>query len=207
MIKIKKRLAIVRIDRIKCAEHNPDTRIDPNSRAEVRKLAKSISTITCIYPPIVTDNMTLVEGHRRYAAAKLNGEKYIEVFIVSGISPEELYIQLNSNQKSLSANDWLKVYLVNPLAVRPKLRTEFDNALAAVGRVPLKKLTQKNLSIATYRQAKRIARYCEMPYDSFVKKTLLWLIEGKYTRFARIWMDTCCDKLKFILAITKGELL
>lgn len=71
----------VPIGELKDAPHNPPSRI---KKENVQRLAQSIEQYGLVYPPAVSDDMQIIEGHRRVAACKLLGWTEMPIIIVKG---------------------------------------------------------------------------------------------------------------------------
>lgn len=58
------------------------------------------------FPPvdIITDgrnNFFLVDGYHRVAAARKNGKKYIEAFVVNGTRRDAIFLSFSANKRTL----------------------------------------------------------------------------------------------------------
>lgn len=87
------------IGQITADPHNPRSKMD---KEELAKLAKSIEQFGIIHPILVDNNNRVIDGHRRFAAAKLSKLKKISVIKLppgDGISEaDRMMMQLVSNQ-------------------------------------------------------------------------------------------------------------
>src|SRR5689334_7250625 len=99
------------------APWNPPGRTDPDDYA-MKALVESISKRGICYPPIVTPDNMIIEGHRRVAAAVILSMKLIEVRVEEG-AIDEIYAELNATSKKMSSHDLLGIWLKKPTAVTP----------------------------------------------------------------------------------------
>src|SRR5580765_448363 len=100
---------LVPISRLKPAAHNPFRR---TAKENIGKLADSMDLIGLLQPITITKDYVIIEGHRRWAAAKQLGWKEIEANVMEG-DPALIYASVNVTMRPMSGNDALGVWLAN----------------------------------------------------------------------------------------------
>lgn len=124
----RKRMEVA-IGALKPATWNPRVKITPESVAD---LVGSIKSLGVIEPLVAMENMTLISGHRRLAAAKLAGLETVPCDILVGVddmTAQRMTIIENLQRKD--ADPLLESELVGRLAKSGMTQTEI-----AAGRVP-----------------------------------------------------------------------
>lgn len=167
------------------APYNPPHRVE-----DVGDLVKAISETGYISPIVVTADNVIVEGHRRVAAARVLGLTNIPAHVVPREDAERLYAALNAAIKKHSGADHLHVYLRAPDALSTGSRRGMSRMEAKVGRETLETMADRGGSIATYRQAVQVARYCNVENDTaWLRHILLWLMDTRQTYQVRKAME------------------
>lgn len=170
---------------LKDAPYNPPHRVE-----DVTDLIKAIGQTMYITPIVVTSDNVIVEGHRRVAAAKALGLKRIPAHVVPHENSEQLYAALNAAIKKHSGADHLHVYLRAPDALSASSRRGMSRMEEKVGRDTLETMADRGGSIATYRQAVQVARYCNVENDTaWLRHILLWLMDTRQTYQVRKAME------------------
>lgn len=150
---------IVPVSRLKPAAYNPHRRIE---KANIAKLADSMDAFGLLQPISIMADYTIIEGHRRWAAAKQLGWKEIE----ANVFPMEtdlaqIYASVNVTMRPMSGNDALGVWLSNPRAVMPRTASNFQIMEDVIGKPLMKEVYKIGLSRAAFLLAKKVASYCD----------------------------------------------
>lgn len=196
------------IDRLCTAEHNPPERADTKSRQQVLDLAEAILT-TGVCAPIWVEPESdswfkIIEGHRRWTALRFLDSTHAPCCVYPG-DPRRLYAFLNANQKALDTCQQLFNYLVDPLTVLPKKQREFSRMEEVVGREGMEAVRAKGGSLATFKQARQVARYCGIEKDNgFVAQALQWLMTHDMTRAVRVHMEQKLPHIALFAAVRKN---
>lgn len=184
----------VALSLLRSAHYNPAERRDSVSNQDVQKLAASqLKTGThgmvWVTKPDRDGYRTIIDGHRTAAALLVNGHTHALCLEYAG-DPNTLFAAINGNQKPLSSNQKLRIYLKSPMAVDDYVRPALRRMLDEVGRPIMTLVGKKGGSKATFEQAELMAEYCKRPENKeFVKKALLWLVKHRATKVARQFMD------------------
>jgi ParB/RepB/Spo0J family partition protein len=80
---LRERVRMVPIDRITPNPHNPRT----HPPKQIRQIADSIHAFGFTSPLLVDEDLNLIAGHGRFAAALTLGMSEIPVLVLSGLSP------------------------------------------------------------------------------------------------------------------------
>lgn len=75
----------------------------------------------------------LVDGHRRFYAAKELGNEYVYVDINMTTPEDALYVAINSTPVKFSGNHWIRTWLMCHEAVSKQMQTAFKNIRSIVG--------------------------------------------------------------------------
>lgn len=165
----------VEVSKLKSASYNP-----PHRSSDVKDLVDAISKTGTIKPIDITMDNVIIDGHRRVAACKLLGIKFVGAQRCSYPDPAVLYAALNTASKKHTSSDQLYVWLENPTAVSARARKDFAAMEKVVGRDAITELVESGGSHATYRQAVQVARYCGMPKED-IPNILEWLVQTQQT--------------------------
>jgi ParB/RepB/Spo0J family partition protein len=170
----------VAIDDLKPATWNPDIRVQLRY---IKDLRDSIETNGFFeFEPILVDkNGVIIDGHRRWTAAKQVGLTEVPVIIVDD-DADRIWAILNGTRMDLSGQQVLQA-VSRGLKSRPAKYASMINRLTdLVGEDVVKQLGRRGVSPFVVNQAMRIARYCLLDQDKeFLQKTVLWL-----TSYARM---------------------
>lgn len=96
-------------DTIVAAAYNPKDRTKYG--AKLRALAETIKKYGVVQPIIITSERDLVDGHRRLAAAKMAGLKFIDCIILpSSVDKDEVFGDLNTSSEKIGGKGWIAAY-------------------------------------------------------------------------------------------------
>ncbi len=161
---------------IKAAKYNPGNRIKPEGLV---KLIASIKQHNIILPLVVDNRGNLIDGHRRLEAAKILKMPSVPTLqIKSTVKRDEAFEVINTNQRKLSNNDMIFIY-VNGGKIPPKALRATKEIEVIVGRKALKNLATKYTTYKVLDYAKVVQRYCGATNMEFLRKSILWLAKNK----------------------------
>jgi ParB-like chromosome segregation protein Spo0J len=163
---------LVAVKTVKHASYNPKRRIED---AAVSALADSMSKYGLLYPILIDENNTIIDGHRRAAAAKMLGWETIQAIVATG-DRDAIYASVNSTGKRMSGNDALGVWMVSPAAVTSLQAIRFKAMEDVIGRELVKKMHESGMSLKLYNLARQISNYCDGG-DELVVASIKWLLE------------------------------
>jgi len=166
---------IVPLSRLKPAPHNPPRRTD---KANISKLADSMEAFGLLQPISIMEDYTIIEGHRRWAAAKQLGWKEIEANVFPADTDlAQIYASVNVTMRPMSGNDALGVWLQNERAVMPRTGSNFKIMEDTIGRPLMKRMYKCGLSRAAFILAKQVASYCDAEEPETISSILEWFME------------------------------
>lgn len=195
---------VVEIDKLKGAAHNPKGRTRSH---QIKCLANSIERVGLNYPILVSQDLDIIDGHRRVAAFKLLGRTEIPVLYSSTEDKDAVYAEVNANARHLSSAENLEVYLANEKACTPYQRQQCQHWENRLGRSILVKLAKAGMALRTLAQAKRISTYVSRDDDKFVKAAALWLIRHRCRAIVDAFMLTQQPPKLLYDAVTSGVAL
>lgn len=165
----------VKLSSIKNAEYNPVRRV---TGQRMKSLIASMSKIGLLYPIIIDPTNTIIDGHRRVAAARELGWQTIAARVVDREDRDQVYAEVNVTASRMTGNDALGVWLSCPAAVSDAQKRDFEAMEASLGRVLVKRIYNVGMSSRVWLTCRRIARHCERTNDTeFLKKAAVWLID------------------------------
>ena len=175
----------IKLSELTNAAYNPPHRI-----LDVADLVTAIRQTGYVTPIVVTKDGVIVEGHRRVAACRELGMEGIPAHVVDASEAEKLYAALNAAIKKHTGADHLHVYLRSPDALSLSARRGMSKMEQAIGREVMEVLADRGGSMATYRQAVQVARYCNVEDETeWLKSIVLWLIKNRQTYQVRKAME------------------
>lgn len=184
---------------------NP-AKYNPKGRTEhVNQLTKSIKEHGIIIPLIIDSNKNLIDGHRRLASAKaLKLDKVPVIKMDSKLSKDKAYEIINSTSKKISNHDLIFIY-VNGGSVPKRALNQITQLEEIVGSEGLKKLGERGATYTVLKYAWIVRKYCGETSDSFLKKTVFWLIDNKMIYAVRRAMEAKAKKDVISKAIALGR--
>jgi hypothetical protein len=160
-----------RIADLKAAHYNPPSRTKDEA---ISGLVRSIGDIGLLYPILVTNDGTIIDGHRRVAAHKELSMETIPAIIGVG-DPNKLYASVNVTSRKMGGNEALQVFLKEPEAITSLLRARFNKMIEVLGEPRVRKMARQGYSIRIYNRARQVAIYCDQ--DEVMIPTIFdWLI-------------------------------
>lgn len=172
----------------------PDSDRDNPKGKHVQGLARSIAEIGQIYPLVLARRadglFDLIDGHCRLSALKELGCESARAIIVSG-EAATYYRHANSRSKRHSENEALLTWLQKPDALEPAIRSRFENMQKHIGRKAVRALADAGLTYATYKQARKVAKFCAHDEEpQFIRLVLSWFAKAGTTYWARTFMES-----------------
>lgn len=187
-----------------------EANFQPQNRTEERKLKELLQSMNkygfALYRPLlISKDGILADGHRRLACARKLGIKEVPVIFTN----DALTVVFGQNHsiEPYRAGDWLQAY-AQQLAiddVPQPYRNKIAKLEAIVGQDGVLRLAMLGYSLGVLDWAKRIARYCDDDSDTFVNKTLWWLVENNMQFDARKAMEIDVDPEIFLQAIEENR--
>jgi hypothetical protein len=165
---------MVPIDRIKLSGINPASR---TSKRALRVLAESICNLDGIVVPlIVRSDYTLLDGHRRLAAAKELGMTEVPCLINDDIT----YVALNETARKMSTLEWASVAR-NGGEVPPRIQKQLDRIVEWCGPNMLNVMAEMGMSPNVIKEAAAVATYVSVDPTSkpHMAMILRWLVLGR----------------------------
>ena len=137
-------IIVVHVDQLRPAPWNPPQRILPvNLRALVESMKqygfRRASPIT------VTPDMMIIDGHRRWMAAKLAGIAKVPVYVDDSADPKDVYLTINRTIRPPSSREWLRCYLAAG-KVPSRTAADIERIRRACGDTMLWRIAEANLS-------------------------------------------------------------
>lgn len=154
------------------AKYNPKKR---TQGPKIRQLARSMATVGLLYPILIDKKNKIIDGHRRFFAAKMNLWETIGCLVIDG-DAEAMYAEVNANSLRPSGNDMLWIYLEEPNAVTPRTRANLSSMEDRIGRSLVELIAKHGFSTRLYRVACSVCKECGKDTDEWVKRTVRWFI-------------------------------
>lgn len=173
------------------ATYNPSSRTKPGS-ARLKHLTKSIEEEGLIYPIAVSEDGTVMDGHRRLAACRSLGWEQVPVIVLKNRNAAKLYADINSTPEIMTGLQVLQVYLQEPEAVSTRARRTLERYEEQFGRTTMRKIVKAGMSYHALGVAQRIAKHVEDERPEFLTAVVNWLLKHRQNRTARIY---CAMKL------------
>ena len=171
---MKRVLTQVPLSQITKASHNPVNRTSP---ARIKRLVKSMGQLGQLLPILLDKDKTVIDGHRRLAAAHKLKWPRIEAIINGDGDSDKIYAQINTDTVcKMTGNDALGVWLKNPGAVTPHTKKVFETMEVAIGLPLIREMYRMGLSSKTYRQAVQLANYCGVSLE-VVPSIIQWMMK------------------------------
>lgn len=163
--------AFVSIGKIKHTPHNPPSRV---TEQNLKKLIQSLDSIGLLHPITIDTNNIIIDGNRRFAAAKILKWKKIECNIRDADDSDLMYASVNSCSRNMSNAELLTVWLRNPKAVLASANKLFLKMQDDIGRPMMVRIQKEGYGPRLYRVAKEVAKYCST--DNIVE-IVEWMLD------------------------------
>lgn len=152
----ERKILWVPINTIRPTPYNPKHRTKEGK--ELRALVDTIRKYGVVYPILITEDRDLIDGHRRYTAAKLAGLERIEC-IVSSLDRDEAFGLVNTTPKRIVRRDWLEIARGGGKALPAKEAALYRELHALVGNYGVDLLIQKGLGLGILTLCKAVHQY------------------------------------------------
>jgi hypothetical protein len=152
----ERKILWVPISTIKPTPYNPKHRTKDGK--ELRTLVETIQKYGVVYPILITEDRDLIDGHRRFTAAKLAGLTEIEC-IVSSLDRDEAFGLVNTTPKRIARRDWLEIARGGGKALPAKEAAQYRELHALVGNYGVDLLIQRGLGLGILPLCKSVHQY------------------------------------------------
>lgn len=172
----------VPVSKIKRATYNP------KSRTEEKRLSRLLNDIRDtgqIYIPLImTKSYELIDGHRRLAVAEILEFKTVPAILreMTAEDRKRAYASINATGQPTRATESLEVWINEPRAVTPARQKQFENMQERLGKVIVSRMASNGYSPRLFATATRLANYCCIDSDAFLRKAICWLMEHSAAR-------------------------
>lgn len=193
-------IEMVEVWNLSLAEFEPERRIDIKHIADLYRSMQD-NGYNLRYPIQATYDYIVGDGHRRLTCARKlhdQGDKRftsVPVFRAEpGVTADQIWHEANSNRMNISSSDDLVAYnrgMKFPIAVHGG---EIEWLEDLGGRKLLKYLEERGFGSNLSREARGIAKYCDMEEDrDFLMRTVYWLARWNMQTPARYARKTNAD--------------
>lgn len=173
-------IVMLSVNSLTPAPWNPPQRtMSINLRSLVQSIKKNGFWLS--NPIRVADNLMIIDGHRRWMAAKLAGIEQVPVYIDHSGDPKSAYLDINSTIRPPTSREWLHSYLSGG-KVPSRLERDIDRLRRVCGESMLWRIAQANLSPKSLIQVGvSAAKYIDESAnnDETLKNIIFWMVEGK----------------------------
>lgn len=196
---------------LRAAPHQPPSRTELNGA--LIKLIRSLKSDGLQYPPLVTRSAEdgevfhIIDGHRRHRAAIELGWPTMHVLVSSQGDAKRLFAAVSGAQKSLTAADWITVYLGGGELPPGQTATCIRQLDDKMGRPFLVEVQQSGLSPQVWNLSSRVLKH--IGTDEISRPDILrWLVRHKNTRSvtAALQMDIQPGDLAAAIRENRGNL-
>lgn len=171
----KPELKLFRIEELKGAPFQPERRY---SRQRMQQLRESILQLGfVIYPPVVSADGHILDGHRRVRVMKELGVKECWCLVVpTGIA--ETFVQVNTSHEKFTGRDWVQGIAMGipPTMIPGEQGRRAQELDKLAGEEIFQVLMDNKISVAIIRTSDRIAKKIELDDTDGRLRTLKWLI-------------------------------
>jgi hypothetical protein len=189
----------VPIKSLKVAPWNPPKRIK-----NLGNLSRSIEEVGLLYPILITEKNEIVDGHRRLAVLREMGATDVKVLPVVG-DQAKLFAEVNSTGHSISGNDAIQIYMVQPEALTQHMRTRISQCETIVGRAILARMAKEGMSLTSWYMAMKIHDEADMDDEELLRDTMKWLLRYRCYRQTKQALAQGTEPSRIIAAIRHGK--
>ena len=150
-----RRILWLPVSSMRPAPYNPKARTKEGLK--LRQLTETIKRLGLIYPILITEDRDLIDGHRRFAAAKAAGMTEIEC-IVSPLDRDETFNLVNTTAEKIAGRGWLEIARGGG-KLPTKEAAVYRELHALVGNYGVDLLIQKNLGLGILALCKGVSQY------------------------------------------------
>ena len=181
----EQKIFVGRIEDFKMSKHNPSGRTEGSSG--LNRLREGIADVGLIYPLACEEDMTIIDGHRRWQCCKDLGWETIPYLIVPNEDPDRVFASVTTCTERLSGNQTLQVWFKRPEAVSASSRRSFERLEEMYGKEMLARICKSHQSIRIFGIAKGVTIYTGQD-ETFTPKVIMWLLKWKNQSFVRAYM-------------------
>ena len=196
----------INTNKIKTASYNPTWR----NTKRLNSLSKSISEYGIIEPLLLTQDLDLVDGHRRLAVAKILGLKDVPCILKNGTTKQlrdTIYLEVNQNSLKLNGADQVEIYKKGG-----KIEKKYLNPLLSLIEICGTKIIdllidRRQNPYALHGAYARLRKYIGVKNINSVgvKKTILWLNHHKQIFAVRRAIEARTSPKVILNAIIKNR--
>lgn len=173
-------ITLVPVDSLRPAPWNPPQR---TASVNLRSLVQSMreNGFWASSPIRVARDMMIIDGHRRWMAAKMAGIENVPVFVDESADPKAAYLTINSTVRPPTSREWLHAYL-GGAQVPPRLRRDIMRIADVCGEQMLWRIAQANLSPRSLMAVgRRALRYIGISPDDdeWLSRVIRWAVDGR----------------------------
>jgi hypothetical protein len=128
-------------------------------------------------PILISKEGYIGDGHRRWTAAKLLGMKRVPVVFTSQ-TVQELWAG-NAGARPVSAREWMAVSVIGGVEAPERQANLIEEMRPVLGDEGMRFLIERGVSPGIWRLTWRVGLYCKRSDNSFLRKTVYWLVKHK----------------------------
>lgn len=180
----------VMLNTLKFSSHNPPERTRKDS-LNLKRLVQSLEKVGLQYPILIDkkDEQTVIDGHRRVAAARLLGWDSIPALFTSNDDVERIYAEVNAESRPLGGHENLRVWLKRPNAVADQLRKRLEAHEETFGRQLLIRTADHGYAPTIFCVVILAARYVGHADDTvFLTRCLKWCLKHRNPHYVRAYI-------------------
>ena len=160
----ERKVLIVPTSTITFTEYNPVERVEVK---KLKALAQSIKDDGLIYPLMITEDRTLIDGNRRLTALKMLGFEKVEC-IISDIDKDKAFSIVNTLGMKITNRGWLQIGLGGGFLESAKQK-QYDELHDLVGKAGIKNLIECKLGLTTLNFCKKVKSYgVKIPLEAII---------------------------------------
>lgn len=194
-----------RVGTLKGQPYNPPGRTESAALAE---LVASIKEDEIQQPLLITESNEIIDGHRRYAAAKVLRLNEVPCIVIQGKNKEvtaRKFERLNTTQKKIGPKDMIFVY-ANGGNVPPRVAAAIVRLETLLGADQLDRVATMFVTYRIIDHIESVARYCHKDRDDdFKRKVFSWLTETISVFRAEQAMEFGVPPAKMAMAVTENQ--
>tara|TARA_Y100000310_G_C20633912_1_gene790156 strand:+ start:33 stop:707 length:675 start_codon:yes stop_codon:yes gene_type:complete len=164
--------------KVKPSKFNPTVRTDKNS-TKYKALRKNIETNGLIVPIVLSKNLTIIDGHRRFYCLKDLGIKKVPATIhetVTNRNYDKMFVAANENSMTITAAQEVERYL-NGAAISEKTKKVIKELETIGGRKFIKRIASAHKSPLTYFIAlNQFKSYTKKTTRLMARKVVYWML-------------------------------
>lgn len=184
------KITYVSTDKIIVAKFNPA------ERSEDKNISDIVSTMRRdgfwpYFPLICASGYRLADGHRRLAAAKKVGIKYVPVVIVTGKTVDQIWLETSDTKRTLSGKEIMKATAegldystFRPVGTKSYTKYQRMDFLKMLGDDVFDYCGKNGMSPMIAVAIKKFSEYIGDESLDFMRKVFFWMVETESQRAA-----------------------